>query len=134
QGGASTDATIAVPAADLPIGGMLNIFEDPSGAMSLADVRRAYARGELVPAAGKPPRIGFSRSAWWGQFTLVNNSPRGLRQIVEFRHPVIDRLEFYRPTVDGSYEVQVTGDSVVGRSTDLLGIHNVFVVAVHPHS
>lgn len=134
QGRASTDTSVMIPARGLAIGGRLHLLEDRSGTMALADVRRAHARGEFTPAAGKLPRIGFSRSAWWGQFTLVNNSERELRQIVEFRHPVIDRLEFYYPTGGGQYEVQVTGDSVVGRDTDLIGIHNVFVLAVPPHT
>lgn len=125
---------IAVPAGGVAIGGKLELFEDKTGAMSLSDVMQAYAAGKFVSAGGKVPRIGFSRSAWWGRFSLVNTGDHGVRQIVEFRHPVIDRLEFYRHTEDGRYEVQVTGDSVVGRDTDLVGIHNVFVVSVPPNS
>lgn len=134
DGKAPLDAAIAIPAEGLDIAGKLRIFEDPSGTMTFDEVREAYAQGAFAAPSGKLPRIGFSRSAWWGQFTLANTRGRHMRQIIEFRHPVIDRLEFYRPAHGGGYELQVTGDSVVGRNTDILSIHNVFVVGVPAHA
>ncbi|RMF07554.1 MAG: hybrid sensor histidine kinase/response regulator [Alphaproteobacteria bacterium] len=131
----ASPAETAVGRDALLLGDIIEVLEDRAHRLTIADVTRAPHRDRFRPLPSRNPYLGLSRSAWWGRFTLTNPSGDAVTRIVEFQHPILDRIEFYQPgTVAGHYTVKVAGDSVVGREVDIPGPLPAFVVDLPPLS
>lgn len=142
-GGASGGAVSVAPVAPVSVvttgpvalDQNLTIFEDRSRALSIADVTRPPVVQLFRPSSAKLSSMSFTRSAWWGRFVVANTTDKAVAQVVEFGHPVIDRLEFYRwDEAAAEFRRQVAGDSVIGRQVDFRGLSNLFLVDIPAHS
>jgi hypothetical protein len=112
---AAVPATASVPALDVrtdrhaqSLSPYLEIFEDPSAALTLADVMARS--GEFRPEAGPRPNFGMSGSAFWFHATLSGIDRSGPRWLIEVAAPVLDDVTVYFTDSDGLIGRQLSGD------------------------
>jgi signal transduction histidine kinase/CheY-like chemotaxis protein len=99
----------------LPLGRSLQVFEDPSGQASIADVRAQAAAGNFKPHDKATLNAGYSRSAFWLKIDLQYrpNNPAAQRTwLLELAYPPLDHLDLYLAAAKGDYRlVHQTGDA-----------------------
>jgi len=86
-----------------PIGLSLELFEDESGTMTLADVQRAA----FVASTRASPNFGLTKSAVWARFDVRDTRAVRTPLLLEIEYPAIDRVEVYGPT-----RLAVAGDTL----------------------
>ncbi|WP_242206949.1 MULTISPECIES: hybrid sensor histidine kinase/response regulator [unclassified Pseudomonas] len=99
----------------LPLGRSLQVFEDPSGQASIADVRAQAAAGHFKPHDKATLNAGYSRSAFWLKIDLhyrPSNPAAQRTWLLELAYPPLDHLDLYMPDASGDYRlVRQTGDA-----------------------
>ncbi|WP_299595207.1 diguanylate cyclase [uncultured Microbulbifer sp.] len=88
----------------------LRLLEDTQGALTFDAIRVTDSLNPLQPVPADQTNFGFSRAAYWVAFSLHNPSSDRLRLIVRQDYPLIDRLDFWQPNVEGGWTHTATGD------------------------
>lgn len=93
----------------IPIRQELSVLPDVEGTLTLEDVEKLSQTGNFVPvASGEVPNFDFKgAAAYWIRFRLAPHPNLEWHLGVEL--PLIDRLDFYRPTPAGNYQVVSAG-------------------------
>lgn len=95
-----------------PVNRYLALLEDPGATLTLKDVLPG-SRPSPFRYPDKPAtNFGFSTSAYWARFDIVNRHPDVSDWILELRYPLIDRVDLYIDRATGPMETAVGGDSV----------------------
>jgi signal transduction histidine kinase len=139
---ASASAAPGGPALDLAtqalagesIGRSFQVLEDPSGALTYAEVRDSAWTDRFTPSQRDAPSFGFNKSAFWLRLDVVNSGDRARSWLLELAYPQLDRVELYAPRDDGSVERRVTGDHVPFAQRDLPYRHFLFQLHTSPRS
>jgi len=84
------------------------LLEDPEGKMTLEEVRSASNASRLKPGS---PRIGFSASAHWLRFTVVNPSAQTKVWWLDTGDRTLQELDFFVPDQRGVYQRQSAGSA-----------------------
>lgn len=79
------------------LGPYLEQLEDPSGAMTLADIRSPQAQARFRPNAFRSIHIGHTCSAWWFRFKLRRSASLNTPSFLEFNKPGIGDIDLYIP-------------------------------------
>jgi len=81
---ASTSNTTSANESPLPALGQIQVFEDVSGTMTLADINALYAESPLSFATAQQKRLkpGFTHSAWWLRVELSNHAATNLALVL----------------------------------------------------
>jgi hypothetical protein len=85
----------------------LDVFEDTTGRLGLADVTRddVAARFTEFDGRGKSPNLAYTASALWARFTVENTTDAPLERWIVFDTPSIENIEVFRdgepPAVQG---------------------------------
>ncbi|WP_433898559.1 7TM diverse intracellular signaling domain-containing protein [Pseudomonas sp. PSE1(2024)] len=120
----------------LPLGQSLQVFEDPSGQASIADVRAQAAAGNFKPHDKATLNAGYSRSAFWLKIDLHYRptNPSAQRSwLLELAYPPLDHLDLYLPDAAGDYRlVRQTGDALPFASREIRQNNYLFDLAVKP--
>jgi len=90
--------------------GALEILEDPTGQWDLAQVTSPRIRRRFSPATEDEPAFGFSSSAYWARFEVINHQPGADTFMVELSYPLLDRVDLYVRRPDGTFQHQRGGD------------------------
>lgn len=85
-------------------------FEDKNGELSLLDILRKKAQGQLHSNFDDVLNLGFSNSAVWINFSLTNTM-NVTPWILELAYAPLDDVELYMVSENGSISKQVSGDS-----------------------
>jgi diguanylate cyclase (GGDEF)-like protein len=88
------------------------VFEDPSAALTLADVTKPEF-AERFKTGQKPGQaLGFSytRSAVWLRLHLKNPSDRPIERVLDIAYALLAKVDFYQPTNQG-YQTIEAGNS-----------------------
>ncbi|PNA06473.1 MULTISPECIES: hybrid sensor histidine kinase/response regulator [unclassified Pseudomonas] len=120
----------------LPLGRSLQVFEDPSGLASIADVRAQAAAGNFKPHDKATLNAGYSRSAFWLKIDLHYRptNPSAQRSwLLELAYPPLDHLDLYLPDAAGDYRlVRQTGDALPFASREIRQNNYLFDLAFKP--
>lgn len=120
----------------LPLGRSLQVFEDPSGQASIADVRAQAAAGNFKPHDKATLNAGYSRSAFWLKIDLHYRptNPSAQRSwLLELAYPPLDHLDLYLPDAAGDYRlVRQTGDALPFASREIRQNNYLFDLAFKP--
>jgi diguanylate cyclase (GGDEF)-like protein len=112
------------------LGTFVEVLEDPSASLRLADVRRPEHARRFAPAGADPLNFGYSRSAWWLRFSLPGGAPAGEELILEIAFPSVDRIELHLPDPAGEgaprYWMRVAGDSFPWAAREVKHRNHVF--------
>jgi diguanylate cyclase (GGDEF)-like protein len=92
----------------------VSVLEDPTGNLTLADVRspeqQARFKGDQPP--GSALAMGFTRSAFWLKLQLNNSSDTPLQRFLVVENPRVSHVQANIPQADGSYKTIDTGSDV----------------------
>lgn len=92
----------------------LEFFEDKSGKLSFEEVLNRSTSGKFVPYTGRTsPNFGFTESAYWFQFKVVDQDPQNTEWLLELAYPLLDDIELYISTNKGTtFAKRIAGDSL----------------------
>lgn len=117
----------------LPLGRSLQVFEDPSGQASIADVRAQAAAGQFKPHDKATLNAGYSRSAFWLKIDLhyrPSNPAAQRTWLLELAYPPLDHLDLYLADAQGNYRlVRQTGDALPFASREIRQNNYLFDLA-----
>ncbi|SMD00269.1 sensor histidine kinase [Rhizobium sp. RU36D] len=108
------DAPVAFATEQLPaVSGHLAILEDPSLALSLADVLRPEHDGRFLPVIGGDISLGITRSAYWLRLSLPSGTDAAA--ILTMSPNFLDAVDIYSAApgqgrVANDYRLTQTGD------------------------
>jgi signal transduction histidine kinase len=88
----------------------LELVEDPSGAWKLEDVRALDASRWQAVEDDDVPSFGYTESAWWARFQVVNRVPEAV-WVLEVANKSLDYVTLFTPT-DSGYAAQQVGDAL----------------------
>ncbi|VVQ06943.1 Sensor histidine kinase RcsC [Pseudomonas fluorescens] len=120
----------------LPLGRSLQVFEDPSGQASIADVRAQAAAGNFKAHDKDALNAGYSRSAFWLKIDLhyrPSNPAAQRTWLLELAYPPLDHLDLYMPDANGDYRlVRQTGDALPFASREIRQNNYLFDLSFKP--
>lgn len=100
----------------LPLGRVMQVFEDASGEASIADVSSQALAGSFRTHDKATLNAGYSHSVFWLKVDLHYrpNNPSAQRSwLLELAYPPLDHLDLYLPDAAGRYQlVRRTGDAL----------------------
>ncbi|HYF18481.1 MAG TPA: 7TM diverse intracellular signaling domain-containing protein [Ramlibacter sp.] len=91
-------AEVAIGGApDYPLSRSFEVLEDPTGALTFADVQRpeVQARFRPLPVSGPGPNFGLTRSAYWLRVTLRAAPAAGGDWLLEVAYPPLDQVDVH---------------------------------------
>ena len=105
-----------------PLGGSrLDILEDATGNLTIADITAPRHAGEFRPSRREIPNFGLSQSAFWFRFTIAAPGREKEQWLLYLDQPLMDEVDLYLPTGKGNYEVRRSGDTRPDRVKELPG-------------
>jgi diguanylate cyclase (GGDEF)-like protein len=112
------------------------VLEDPSRALSLADVQQpnVAARFTTDQAPATALGLGFTQSAYWLRLTLRNTADQVAERMLEIDTPRISSIEVHLPMAQGSYQSVHTGADVPFATRPYPNRNFVFPVTLPAHS
>ena len=100
----------------LPLGRVIQVFEDASGEASIADVSSQALAGSFKSHDKATLNAGYSHSVFWLKIDLDYrpNNPAAQRSwLLELAYPPLDHLDLYLPDPTGHYQLaRRTGDAL----------------------
>jgi signal transduction histidine kinase/ActR/RegA family two-component response regulator len=100
----------------LPLGRVIQVFEDASGEASIADVSSQALAGSFKTHDKATLNAGYSHSVFWLKVDLHYrpNNPAAQRSwLLELAYPPLDHLDLYLPDATGRYQLaRRTGDAL----------------------
>lgn len=121
----------------LPLGRSLQVFEDPSGQATIADVRAQDAAGQFKAHDKATLNAGYSRSAFWLKIDLhyrPSNPAAQRTWLLELAYPPLDHLDLYLPDATGAYRlVRQTGDALPFASREIRQNNYLFDLPFKPN-
>ncbi|NMX65933.1 response regulator [Pseudomonas sp. WS 5111] len=107
----------------LPLGRIMQVLEDPSGSVTIADARSAALANRYTRHDKDTLNAGYSRSAFWIKVDLhyLPKDPHAQRTwLLELAYPPLDHLELYVPDGAGGYRLAGrTGDALPFASREI---------------
>lgn len=120
----------------LPLGRSLQVFEDPSGQASIADVRAQAAAGNFRTHDNATLNAGYSRSAFWLKIDLhyrPSNPGAQRTWLLELAYPPLDHLDLYLPDAHGDFHlIRQTGDALPFASREIRQNNYLFDLTFAP--
>ncbi|MEE1920907.1 7TM diverse intracellular signaling domain-containing protein [Pseudomonas sp. 148P] len=121
---------------NLPLGRVMQVFEDPDGSATIAQVSAPTFARQFKPHQADVLNAGYSTSVFWLKVDLhylamPDAAPR--TWLLELAYPPLDHLELYLPDATGQYRlVQRTGDALPYASRQIEQGNYVFELPMHP--
>ncbi|USW96726.1 ATP-binding protein [Pseudomonas proteolytica] len=116
----------------LPLGRVMQVLEDPSGSVTIADARSAVLASRYTRHDKDTLNAGYSRSAFWLKVDLhyLPKDPHAQRTwLLELAYPPLDHLELYVPDDAGGYRLAGrTGDALPFASREIRQNNYLFKV------
>jgi len=107
------------------------VVVDASGRQTLEQILQRFALGEATPASADRIMPAGGGAALWYQLALpAVRVPTPL--VLALPHPGMNRVELYRPAVDGSWRVEHSGDSIAVSQWPLPHLHPAFELVRQP--
>lgn len=121
---------------NLPLGRAMQVFEDPDGNASIAQVSSPAFASRFRTHQADVLNAGYSTSAFWLKVDLHYNAmPLSAPRIwlLELAYPPLDHLELYLPDTAGTYRlVQRTGDALPYSSRQIEQSNYLFQLPLKP--
>ncbi len=109
----------------------VSLLRDPSGALTLHDVRAQY--GRFVPHDGSPLSFGLDYTALWMRFAARNGSGVTKRWLLEIAEPTLEHVQLDVVHRDGRVESYQTGTALPFSSRAMPHANFVFALESSPH-
>jgi diguanylate cyclase (GGDEF)-like protein/PAS domain S-box-containing protein len=112
------------------------VLEDPSLAMTLADIQKADVSANFnmhIPAA-EALSFGYTHSAYWMRLNLSNPGDRPIERMLEIGYASLSNVQFYQPVASGAYDTLTTGSALPFATRPYKNRYFVFPVTLPAHS
>ncbi|MBN2976342.1 hybrid sensor histidine kinase/response regulator [Pseudomonas lactucae] len=120
----------------LPLGRAMQVLEDPSDALTIADVSAPSAARRFKPHDKDTLNAGYSRSVFWLKVDLhyLPSAPEAQRTwLLELAYPPLDHLDLYLPDSTGAYRLAGhTGDALPFSAREIRQNNYLFKVDFAP--
>lgn len=80
---------------------------------------------------GQSISFGFTQTPYWFKFSITNDSKNIKRLFLRISYPMLDTIEFYKPTEDGSYQLIKAGDRYSFYQRQIEDVAFVFPIDVY---
>jgi len=98
---------------EYPLGLHLEYLEDPTGALTIADVAAPEYDRRFQPASGKTLNFGYTRSVYWVRFRALNHAAPQIQWRLFMSFPYSNDIRFYSSGADkGKFEEKRSGSLV----------------------
>ncbi|MGA6104942.1 diguanylate cyclase domain-containing protein [Pseudomonas solani] len=94
-----------------PLNTHIELLEDPSGSLGIADMADPVVQSRFVPADGRAS-VGQSRSAWWVKVQLARAADAPAQWWLENSGITVFRVRLYLPDGQGGWTERETSESV----------------------
>ncbi|HEX2524042.1 MAG TPA: 7TM-DISM domain-containing protein, partial [Terriglobia bacterium] len=84
------------------LGRHLEILEDPTGRMSIEDVAAPARSRDFLPSRAEVPNYGFTDSAVWVRFRVLNTLPFPTEWQLQLRFPRVQEVALFQASPDES--------------------------------
>jgi len=124
MGALAAPAWLDQPMKGVPIGTHVELLEDPTGKLTLADVTTRPWIDAFRPATKDNVNLGYRDEALWLRIRLERGAAIG-PWMLEVSYPMLDNLEFYAP-----------GSSTPGNGGTIVvtGSRSRFSIAIEPYT
>jgi len=95
-----------------PLALKIEVLEDKQKQWSFEDVSSPLFSDQFVLNTMETLSFGFTQSAIWIRFHLINPSPKEKTWLLEVAYPPVDLIEIYRPSPKGSYLRKQVGENI----------------------
>jgi two-component sensor histidine kinase len=95
-----------------PLGKYLDILEDPRKQWTIDDIASEPVSDLFVTSQEDSPNVGFTQSAYWVRFTVVNHLRQEITWLLELAYPPMDHIQLYLPIASNQFDVKYAGDSL----------------------
>ena len=106
----------------------LEILEDKSGKLTIADVTSPSRSGAFISSRQAVPNFGITDSAFWLRFTLSADRIRPMLLFLE--HPLMSEADMYLPDDRGGYAVMGAGAALPMRLHPIPGREILFPLTI----
>jgi two-component sensor histidine kinase len=120
--------------ARFPLGTHLEILEDAAKQWTIQDIVAEPVTKLFVPSRSHAPAFGFTSSAYWARFAVVNPLDQDVQWWLEIAYPPMDRIDLYTPMAPGQFDVRRSGDLSPFHTREVKERNFVFQLHLTPKS
>ncbi len=92
-----------------PLGLALEYLEDPAKQWTLNEVLTPERSAQFVPSQQKTLNFGFTESAYWVRFRLVNPTFQKQELVLQMDHPLLGLVQLYSPAPLDQFRMDEAG-------------------------
>jgi len=111
------------------LGKHLDFIEDKEKTLTINDIISDKISRQWSASTMETPNFGFTHSAFWVRFTVINPAGHDSPFFLEIAYPYLDHIEVYVPNAD-NYLVKASGDHFPYDSREISHPHFVFPLQV----
>ncbi len=112
------------------IGKKLFFYVDKTNALTLDEVRKI----KFFPSVKDEPNFGYDSHTYWLKFQVENNGSQKIRYFLEMSYSLVDKIDLYIPSVNGTYEKKSQGLYQSFREREILYRNFLFPLEQKPFS
>jgi adenylate cyclase len=92
------------------LGTHLDILEDAAKQWHIDDIMTEQVSTLFRPSHVSAPNFGFTTSAYWIRFTVINPLAEDRQWYLEIAYPPMDKIDVYIPRPAGGFQISQAGD------------------------
>jgi PAS domain S-box-containing protein len=117
----------------ISIGRSLEIFEDPSGQLSLEDLSSPESNVKFVASTQDIPNFGMTNITYWFRFILENQSSEKTEVALEVGFSRLEDVQFFIPSQTGEYFKKQAGTNYPFNQREVHHRNHVFRIPLEPN-
>jgi len=118
----------------LPLGPRMDILEDKAKQWTMHDLVSEQGAGLFTPSHAVSPAFGFTSSAYWIRFSVVNPLDREIQWCLEVAYPPMDSIALYLPTQADQFQMRRAGDLLPFHTREVNYKDFIFLLRTAPQS
>ncbi|WP_162888686.1 7TM diverse intracellular signaling domain-containing protein [Dechloromonas sp. HYN0024] len=129
---AHAEVRLTVETSEVPLRPHVEILEDKSGQLELADIERPDVAGQFATIPGSNDlNFGYTQSTYWLRLKLMPDAHAASRWLIEIAYPSLDEVKLY--TRHGNDLIEVTsGDHQAFSARPFIHHNLIFPVELTP--
>jgi two-component sensor histidine kinase len=118
--------------ARFPLGMHLDILEDAARQWTIHDIVAEPITQLFTPSRSRSPAFGFTLSAYWVRFSVVNPLDQDVQWWLEIAYPPMDRIDLYTSMASGQFDFRRTGDLLPFHTREVKERNFIFQLPLPP--
>ena len=116
------------------LGGHMDILEDQARQWTIRDIVAEPVAVRFTPSHEEAPGFGFTSSAYWVRFVVVNPWDWDIQWCLEVAYPPMDSIVLYMPTQADQFQIKRSGDHLPFHARDVDYKDFIFLLQTPPKS